>query len=85
MYYYVKKGIIQSGYTGFFKSTTTGAKCYIYKGVFQSGKTGIVKSPKNHKNYYVKKGKIATEVTGIVKISGSRYKVVRGLVVKKVK
>ena len=61
------------------------AKCYIYKGVFQSGKTGIVKSPKNHKNYYVKKGKIATEVTGIVKISGSRYKVVRGLVVKKVK
>ena len=84
-YYYVKNGIIQSGYTGFFKSTTTGAKCYIYKGMFQSGKTGIVKSPKNHKNYYVKKGKIATGVTGIVKISGSRYKVVRGLVVKKVK
>ena len=81
----MKKGIIQSGYTGFFRSTTTGANCYIYRGVFQSAKTGIVKSPRNNKKYYVKKGKIATKVTGTVTVSGVKYKVVRGLVTGKAK
>lgn len=94
-YYYVKKGLIQSGRSGFIK---VGKKTYyIKKGVVQNKKTGFVK--KGKKYYYVKKGVCSTKnefvkvgkktyylnkgakntKTGFVKVGKATYYVKKGL------
>ncbi len=94
-YYYVKKGLIQSAKTGFFK---VGKKTYyIKKGVMQNKKTGFVKNGKKY--YYVKKGVCSTKnefvkvgkktyylnkgakntKTGFVKVGKATYYVKKGL------
>lgn len=94
-YYYVKKGLIQSAKSGFFK---VGKKTYyIKKGVIQNKKTGFVK--KGKKYYYVKKGVCSTKnefvkvgkktyylnkgakntKTGFVKVGKATYYVKKGL------
>lgn len=94
-YYYVKKGLIQSGRSGFIK---VGKKTYyIKKGVVQNKKTGFVKNGKKY--YYVKKGVCSTKnefvkvgkktyylnkgakntKTGFVKVGKATYYVKKGL------
>ena len=94
-YYYVKKGLIQSGRSGFIK---VGKKTYyIKKGVVQNKKTGFVKTGKKY--YYVKKGVCSTKnefvkvgkktyylnkgakntKTGFVKVGKATYYVKKGL------
>lgn len=94
-YYYVKKGLIQSAKTGFFK---VGKKTYyIKKGVMQNKKTGFVKNGKKY--YYVRKGVCSTKnefvkvgkktyylnkgakntKTGFVKVGKATYYVKKGL------
>lgn len=94
-YYYVKKGLIQSGGSGFIK---VGKKTYyIKKGVVQNKKTGFVKNGKKY--YYVKKGVCSTKnefvkvgkktyylnkgakntKTGFVKVGKATYYVKKGL------
>ena len=94
-YYYVKKGLIQSGRSGFIK---VGKKTYyIKKGVVQNKKTGFVKNGKKY--YYVKKGFCSTKnefvkvgkktyylnkgakntKTGFVKVGKATYYVKKGL------
>lgn len=94
-YYYVKKGLIQSGRSGFIK---VGKKTYyIKKGVVQNKKTGFVKNGKKY--YYVKKGACSTKnefvkvgkktyylnkgakntKTGFVKVGKATYYVKKGL------
>lgn len=94
-YYYVKKGLIQSGRSGFIK---VGKKTYyIKKGVVQNKKTGFVKNGKKY--YYVKKGVCSTRnefvkvgkktyylnkgakntKTGFVKVGKATYYVKKGL------
>lgn len=94
-YYYVKKGLIQSGRSGFIK---VGKKTYyIKKGVVQNKKTGFVKNGKKY--YYVKKGVYSTKnefvkvgkktyylnkgakntKTGFVKVGKATYYVKKGL------
>ena len=84
-YFYIKRGIIQYNYTGFVKNSGTGNQCYVVKGVFQIGKTGIVKSPRTGIRYYVRRGKIAYSKGGINKISGKKYLVINGRIIKAVK
>lgn len=55
------------------------------KGVFQIGKTGIVKSPRTGIRYYVRRGKIAYSKGGINKISGKKYLVINGRIIKTIK
>lgn len=72
-YYYVKKGLIQSAKTGFFK---VGKKTYyIKKGVMQNKKTGFVKY--GRKEYYVKKGVCSTK-NEFVKVGKKTYYLNKG-------
>ena len=72
-YYYVKKGLIQTGKTGFYK---IGKKTYyIKKGVVQNKKTGFVKY--GRKYYYVKKGICSTK-NEFVKVGKKTYYLNKG-------
>lgn len=72
-YYYVKKGLIQSAKSGFFK---VGKKTYyIKKGVMQNKKTGFVKNGKKY--YYVKKGVCSTK-NEFVKVGKKTYYLNKG-------
>lgn len=72
-YYYVKKGLIQSGRSGFIK---VGKKTYyIKKGVVQNKKTGFVKNGKKY--YYVKKGVCSTK-NEFVKVGKKTYYLNKG-------
>lgn len=73
-YYYVKKGLIQSAKSGFFK---VGKKTYyIKKGVIQNKKTGFVKNGKKY--YYVKKGVCSTK-NEFVKVGKKTYYLNKGV------
>lgn len=72
-YYYVKKGLIQSAKSGFFK---VGKKTYyIKKGVMQNKKTGFVKNGKKY--YYVRKGVCSTK-NEFVKVGKKTYYLNKG-------
>lgn len=81
--YYVVKGIFQSSKTGFVK--ISGKKYYVVKGVFQSTKTGLVKPVKNGKTYYIKKGVLQSKFTGRIVYKKHTYKIVKGVMTKKIK
>lgn len=81
--YYVVKGIFQSSKTGFVK--ISGKKYYVVKGVFQSAKTGLVKPVKTGKTYYIKKGVLQSKFTGRIVYKKHTYKIVKGVMTKKIK
>lgn len=81
--YYVVKGIFQSSKTGFVK--ISGKKYYVVKGVFQSAKTGLVKPVKTGKTYYIKKGVLQSKFTGRIVYKKHTYKIVKGVMMKKIK
>ena len=81
--YYVVKGIFQSSKTGFVK--ISGKKYYVVKGVFQSAKTGLVKPVKTGKTYYIKKGVLQSKFTGKIVYKKHTYKIVKGVMTKKIK
>lgn len=81
--YYVVKGIFQSSKTGFVN--ISGKKYYVVKGVFQSTKTGLVKPVKTGKTYYVKKGVLQSKFTGRIVYKKHTYKIVKGVMTKKIK
>lgn len=81
--YYVVKGIFHSSKTGFVN--ISGKKYYVVKGVFQSTKTGLVKPVKTGKTYYVKKGVLQSKFTGRIVYKKHTYKIVKGVMTKKIK
>lgn len=81
--YYVVKGIFHSSKTGFVK--ISGKKYYVVKGVFQSAKTGLVKPVKTGKTYYIKKGVLQSKFTGKIVYKKHTYKIVKGVMTKKIK
>lgn len=81
--YYVVKGIFQSSKTVFVK--ISGKKYYVVKGVFQSAKTGLVKPVKTGKTYYIKKGVLQSKFTGRIVYKKHTYKIVKGVMTKKIK
>ncbi len=81
--YYVVKGIFQSSKAGFVK--ISGKKYYVIKGVFQSTKTGLVKPVKTGKTYYIKKGVLQSKFTGRIVYKKHTYKIVKGVMTKKIK
>lgn len=81
--YYVVKGIFQSSKTRFVK--ISGKKYYVVKGVFQSAKTGLVKPVKTGKTYYIKKGVLQSKFTGKIVYKKHTYKIVKGVMTKKIK
>ena len=53
--------------------------------MFQSTKTGLVKPVKNGKTYYIKKGVLQSKFTGRIVYKKHTYKIVKGVMTKKIK
>ena len=78
---YVKNGVWQKDYTGFYTSAVNGKTFYVVKGVWASGTTALIKRSADNKWLYIKAGVWQKEYTGFYTSAsnGKTFYVVKGI------